>query len=145
MTQISEIEIRYKRSAGRAPIITNIDKAIRVCRRLFDVERIDHKEFVYCLYLSTSKKLLSTMLIAEGGTKGVLFDMKIIFQAALKINADSIIISHNHPSGNLKPSPGDIKVTKTIKAAGKVLDITLIDHVIIARKGHYSFAQNGKL
>ena len=69
--------------------------------------------------------------------------MKIIFKTAVNNYASSIVICHNHPSGNTKPSEADIKITKSIKEAGKIMEIPLLDHLIIVETGYYSFADEG--
>jgi DNA repair protein RadC len=76
---------------------------------------------------------------------GTIADPKVIFSAALKACASSIILSHNHPSGNLKPSNADIQLTKKIVNAGNLLDIAVLDHVIVSAEGYYSFADEGLL
>ncbi len=81
--------------------------------------------------------------VSTGGVTGTVADPKLVFVAALKANACSIIISHNHPSGNLKPSQADEHLTQKIKLAGQFLDIKLIDHIIVSSEGYYSFADEG--
>jgi len=83
--------------------------------------------------------------ISTGGVTGTIADPKLIFSAALKANACGIILSHNHPSGNIKPSPADEQLTAKIKAAGKYLDINVLDHVIVTSENYYSFAEEGLL
>ena len=83
--------------------------------------------------------------IAEGGIAATIMDVRIIMSAALNVLATSIVVCHNHPSGNLKPSEADINITKNIKEAGKVMDISVLDHVIITTDGHFSFADEGIL
>ena len=74
---------------------------------------------------------------------GEVADPKVIFAAAIKSAASSIILAHNHPSGNLRPSSADISLTRKIKAGGELLDIAVSDHLIISREGYYSFADEG--
>jgi len=83
--------------------------------------------------------------ISECGISSTLVDVRIIMQAALLCNASGIIVSHNHPSGNLKPSGCDIKMTTQIKEAAKVLSFTLLDHVILTSDSHFSFADDGMI
>ncbi|MBD3907313.1 JAB domain-containing protein, partial [Chryseobacterium muglaense] len=83
--------------------------------------------------------------ISECGISSTLVDVRIILQAALLCNASGIIISHNHPSGNLKPSSCDIKMTTQIKEAAKLMSMTLLDHVIMTSDSHYSFADDGMI
>jgi len=75
-----------------------------------------------------------------GGTSGTIVDPKVVFIAALKMNASHIILVHNHPSGNLKPSHADLELTRKLREAGKYLDLEVIDHIILTKEGYRSFA-----
>jgi DNA repair protein RadC len=105
---------------------------------------LNHEEF-WILLLSRSCKIIAKELISKGGLSGTVADPKIIFGIALQHQASSIILAHNHPSGNLKPSQQDIDLTKKIHQAGKILDIGVLDHLIITDGGFYSFADEGLL
>ena len=85
------------------------------------------------------------MPISVGGTAGTIADPKVIFVSALKCNATSIILVHNHPSGNLKPSNADTELTKKLKNAGQFLDLPVIEHIILTKGGYLSFADEGIL
>jgi DNA repair protein RadC len=87
--------------------------------------------------------VLGIFEVSSGGVTGTVADPKLIFVAALKANACAIVISHNHPSGNLKPSQQDEQLTQKINQAGKFLDIKLLDHIIVTSEGYYSFADEG--
>ena len=107
---------------------------------------MEHVEQFYILMINRANKVLGYTLIATGGVSATVVDPKVIFQAALKANASSIICAHNHPSGNNKPSDADIKITDKIKAAGQFLDINLLDHVIMTPDDNfYSFADEGRI
>jgi len=97
-------------------------------------------ESFYITVLNTSNLLLKTVCISEGGIAGTVVDAKKIFKVALDNFATGIILSHNHPSGNLTPSSSDEILTKKIVAAGKLLDINVIDHLIIGNGGYFSFS-----
>lgn len=101
-----------------------------------------HEEF-WVLLLSRANKVLEKVLISKGGVSGTVADPKIIFKAALEHQAANVILAHNHPSGNLKPSTQDISLTKKMKEGGKLLDIGVLDHVIFADRGYFSFADEG--
>ncbi len=105
---------------------------------------LPHEEF-WLLNLSRSNAVIKKELISRGGVSGTVVDTKMIFKSAVENLASSIIICHNHPSGNLKPSDADIRITKNIKEAGRVMDIQLFDHVIITENGYYSFNDEGVL
>lgn len=108
------------------------------------VTELLHEEF-YVLYLNNANRLLGEERISMGGLAGTIADVRIIFSYAIKYLSTSIILIHNHPSGNPKPSQLDIDQTKKIKEAGKLLDIRVLDHVIIAETGFYSFADEGAM
>lgn len=103
---------------------------------------LPHEEF-WLLMLNRANSVIKKELISRGGITGTVVDSKLIFKTALENYACSIIICHNHPSGNLKPSEQDIKITKNIKEAGRIMEIQLLDHLIITENGFYSFADEG--
>lgn len=110
-------------------------------RHLMD---LNHEEF-WIVLLSRSSKVLSKELVSRGGISGTVADPKIIFYMALQQQASAIVLIHNHPSGNLKPSQLDIDLTKKVVNAGKMLDINVLDHLIITDKGYLSFADEDLL
>jgi DNA repair protein RadC len=93
------------------------------------------------LLLTRASKVLGVFDVSSGGTAGVVIDTKLIFVAALKTNAASIILAHNHPSGNLTPSRQDEQFTAKLKSAGQLLDIPVQDHIIVTNEGYYSFCE----
>jgi len=103
-----------------------------------------YEEF-WIVLLSQSNKILSRELISSGGLTGASADPRKIFKIALDKLAASIILAHNHPSGNLQASESDIAITQKISNAGKLLDIKVLDHLIIGDSKYYSFADDGKL
>jgi DNA repair protein RadC len=105
---------------------------------------LPHEEF-WILLLNRSNHLIKKEMLSRGGVSGTVVDNRLIFKLAIENLASSIIICHNHPSGNLQASEADIKITKSIKESGKLLDITLHDHLIFTDNGFFSFADNGML
>ena len=105
---------------------------------------LPHEEF-WILLLNRANRVLKKTQISQGGVAGTIVDAKIIFKLALEQLACSIILCHNHPSGNLNPSQADINITKKLDQAAGVLDIEILDHVIIAGNQFYSFRDEGKL
>lgn len=103
-----------------------------------------HEVFVV-VYLNQSNKVLHHEIISEGGITGTVADPRIILKNALSQNATSIVLSHNHPSGNLKPSRQDELLTEKIKQAAQFLDIKVLDHIIVSEEGYFSFADEGLL
>lgn len=103
---------------------------------------LDHEEF-WVIYLSNANEVLQTSQQSKGGITGTVADIRPLFKKALQLNATAIIVSHNHPSGQLKPSHADRTLTKKIKDAGQIMDIKLLDHVIITQLDYFSFADEG--
>ena len=95
------------------------------------------------ILLNQANRVLSLFSLSQGGITGTVMDPKLIFIAALKRGACNIILCHNHPSGNLKPSKSDEDLTSKVKAAGALLDIKVLDHIIISSEGYFSFADEG--
>jgi DNA repair protein RadC len=142
-----EISIRYKgtKKADLKQIKTSAD-VHEVCKMLFDQSTIDWTEEVVLLCLSQAKKLLGYYKVSSGGIAGTVLDARVVFTTALNCaGTTSIILAHNHPSGNLNPSPQDDNMTRKIADAGELLDITLLDHLIVTSDGYYSYLDEGRL
>lgn len=105
---------------------------------------LDHEEF-YVVLLNRANKVKSIELISKGGVSGTVVDGKIVFKKALEQTASAVVLCHNHPSGNLKPSRADIELTKNLKRFGAMIDLPILDHLIITDTGYYSFADEGVL
>ncbi len=103
---------------------------------------LSHEEF-WILMLNRANLVLAEAMISRGGLAGTVADPKVIFERALASRASSIILVHNHPSGNRNPSEADRKLTKQLKNAGEFLDLPVLDHLIIAGSGYFSFADDG--
>lgn len=145
-TLLSEIEINYKPSikTSELPKIMSSKDATKHFREVWS-DKLQYIEETYLLMLNRANRALGFSKISIGGTAGTVVDTKVIFQTALKANASSIILCHNHPSGNLRPSEADIKLTKIIKEAGKIMEIPLSDHLILTDEGYFSFADEGMI
>ena len=89
--------------------------------------------------------MLGIYPLSKGGVTGTVVDAKLVFSVALKCNASNLIIAHNHPSGNLKPSEADKSLTLKLKKAANLLDITLLDHLILSKEGYYSFQDESQM
>lgn len=103
---------------------------------------LPHEEF-WVLFMTRSNSIIKTECISKGGISGTVVDVRLILKPAIECLASSIILAHNHPSGNLKPSQEDIHLTKKIKEASKLVDISLQDHLIIGDQAYLSFADEG--
>lgn len=102
-------------------------------------------ESFYILLLNRANKIIRDIQISEGGISGTVADPKKIYKLALDFNASSIILCHNHPSGNIKPSGDDIALTKKIKSAGDMIDISVLDHIILGDEKYFSFADESMM
>lgn len=102
------------------------------------IGELPHEEF-WVLYLNNSNKVLSKSQQGKGGITGTIIDVRLVFKAAFELGATALVLCHNHPSGNLKPSEADKQMTKKLKEAGKHLDIQVLDHVIVGENGYFSF------
>ena len=106
------------------------------------VEDQKHETF-WILLLNRNNKVIGRHRISEGGVHGTVVDPKIIFKFAIEALASSIVLCHNHPSGNIRPSEQDVQLTKKIRDAGKVLEIAVLDHIITGEKSYFSFSDEG--
>jgi DNA repair protein RadC len=102
-------------------------------------------EVFLAIYLNKSNKILTFRMIGSGGLTGTVADPRMILKAALEEGATGIVLCHNHPSGNLKPSEMDEMLTRKIKEVAELIDIKVMDHIIVSNEGYYSFADNGLL
>ena len=142
---VAALELGRRRRGAEALI----KKRIQTSCDAFEIFHMYIGDEVYeqfmMIVLNRANDVLKTVSISEGGTSGTIVDLKKIFKMALDNNAAAIILGHNHPSGNMKPSEQDIKLTRKIKGAGKVLDIDVLDHIILGMNKYYSFADEGMM
>lgn len=143
ITIIAALELGRRRKeskiAKKEKIVTSKDVYEIMKPSMMD---LPHEEF-WLLMLNRANAVIKKERISSGGIAGTVVDSKLIFKTALENYASSIIICHNHPSGNLKPSEQDLKITKNIKEAGRIMEIQLLDHLIITEGGFFSFADEG--
>ncbi len=147
LNQIAEVELIYrsKVKASDRPKITRSNDAYELFMKYWDENKLEFVEQFKVMLLNKANRVLGICEISTGGISGTVADPKLIFMAALKTNASFIVIAHNHPSGNLKPSRQDEELTAKIKEGGKFLDLPLLDHLIITDEGFFSFADEGLL
>ena len=146
--KIPEIKISFKIDNVKKSELTQIkssQEGYEVFKQIFDADTINWIEESIVLCLNIANKVVGFYKLSCGGVAGTIMDPKVIFTVALNCGASSIIIAHNHPSGQLSPSHADIRITKKIKAAGELLDIQLLDHIIVTDEGYYSFGEKGEL
>lgn len=103
---------------------------------------LNHEEF-WVIFLNRANAVIGKQNISKGGVSGTVVDPKVVFKIAVQFPASGIILAHNHPSGNLKPSQADHQLTRKLKDAGKALDIPVLDHLIIGERDYFSFVDEG--
>lgn len=143
--KLPEIKLSYinpVKKADRIKIKT-AEGAVKVLKTIFSPEELELREQMMILYLNNAGDVIGYTKHSVGGITGTLVDIRLILAGALKSLSTGIIISHNHPSGNLQPSDSDISITKKLKEAAKSLELELIDHIIITKEGFFSFAEEG--
>ena len=142
ITIITALELGRRRRLEEAlerPKITSSQAAFDIMQPI--IGELNHEEF-WILYLNNSNKIIYKNQLSSGGITGTLVDIRLLFKKALELSAVAIILCHNHPSGNLKPSHSDKDLTQRIIEAGKTLDIKILDHLIITEKAYFSFADS---
>ena len=143
---VSEVQLKYKPQPLTETISRAKDIHKLLVNRVYDEETIGYKETFKVLLLNNANKIIGYTTISEGGLTSTIVDVRVIMQTALVSNASSIILTHNHPSGNTRPSCHDDNLTKKIKAACEIMDIRLLDHIIVTPyDSFYSYCDEGRL
>lgn len=146
-TRVAEVELVYKTKvkASERPKISSVKDCYTLLKELWNENTIEMQEEFKVMLLNRGNKVIGIYEASAGGLTGTVADPRLILAAAIKSLAVSIILSHNHPSGNLKPSRADEELTQKIKVAAAYHDIKVIDHIIITSESYYSFADEGLL
>lgn len=144
--RIPKVKLSYVSDgiANKPKIISSIDTTNHF-RNDYEPGMIEYRESFKVMYLNRANKIIGICTISEGGTDATVVDKKIVFTGALLANASSIIVCHNHPSGNILPSFQDDKLTKEIKSGCDTLGLKLLDHIILTHDNSYSYADNCRL
>ena len=143
---IAEMTIGYKTKVKASErIVIRSSKESANVFKYFIAGEMEYREVFYVLCLNRANHVLCCNRLSSGGIAGTYVDIKHIFQVALNCNASSIIVAHNHPSGNAKPSQDDIVLTKKIKEVGKAMEMHLFDHIIVTEESYFSFADESVL
>ena len=145
--KVAEVQVSYKPDykASERPKISSSKQAYDLLMQQWDLGKIEFLEQSKMILLNRQNRVLGLVDISTGGVGGTILDPKIIFSIALKANTSSIILCHNHPSGNIQPSQSDVKLTNQLKEGGKLLEILVWDHLIITNENYYSFADDGMM
>lgn len=138
----NEVTVSYNKK-WKGPRITSSKDAFDLLLPNWD--RIDYEESFYVILLTRGNTVLGVSKISIGSVSGTVADPKKIFQIALAANAAAIILCHNHPSGDLRPSSNDNLVTKKCQEAGKFLELPVLDHLILSSDSYFSYADEGML
>lgn len=147
LTMVAEVELVYKTKVkpSERPSVKSSKDCYELLRLTWDENKIEFVEQFKVVLMNRAQKVLGIYELSTGGVTGTVADPKLVFTAALKANACNIILSHNPPSGNLKPSRADKELTMKIATAGMYLDIKVLDHIIATSEGYYSFPDEGLL
>lgn len=147
LNMVAEVELVYKTKVkpSERPLVKSAKDCYELLRSTWDENKIEFVEQFKVVLMNRAQRVLGIYELSTGGVTGTVADPKLVFIAALKANACNIILTHNHPSGNLKPSRADEELTKNIATAGMYLDIKVIDHIIVTSEGYYSFGDEGIL
>lgn len=143
--EVAEIKVSYSNTNFERIKVTSSQMLYSLVLKQWNLDLIEFQEEVKIVLLNRASIVLGMHELSKGGISGTVVDIRIILGIALKCNATSIVLVHNHPSGNLEPSEQDKSITKRLKEASKMLDLNLLDHLIITTEGYYSFSDNGIL
>jgi DNA repair protein RadC len=144
-SDIPEITIKFRHSDIKKKKITSSSLCYEILKEMYDADTLEYFESSIAIYLNRANNTIGWQKISQGGLSGTVVDVRIILATALKCGASAIILSHNHPSGNLFPSTSDDKLTEKINDACKIMEIKLLDHMIITSEGYYSYSDEGKI
>lgn len=137
------LELGRRRKSTDAALKKNISSSKDAFDEMVGVmSDLPHEEF-WVLYLDRRNAVIKKMNVSKGGVTGTVADSKIIFKEAIQLLASAVILLHNHPSGNLKPSDTDVQLTKKMAEIGKIMEIPVLDHLIVTDKGYFSFSDQG--
>jgi DNA repair protein RadC len=145
ITISAALEIGRRRTAGDLLQRTKLSTSKEIVTYLRTILKDHSNEVFAVLFLNQALKVKNFKIMSRGGITGTVVDPRVILKQALDEGATSLVLSHNHPSGNLHPSMADKALTHKIKIAASYFDIKVIDHIIVSDEGHYSFADAGEL
>jgi DNA repair proteins len=145
--EVNEVKLSYKtkQKASERPKALNSKASYDILLNCFDSDTIEFRESFKVLLLNRSNQVLGVFNVSEGGISETVVDIRLILQSVILSNASGIILAHNHPSGNLKPSIQDNDITDRVKKACEIMNILLLDHIVITSEHYYSYADEGKI
>ena len=146
--RVSEIRVTYNPKVKKEEryVITGSKMAYQLFLEIWDLGTIEYIETFYMLLLNRGNQVLGYVKVSSGGRVGTVVDSRTVFAPALKGCATGIILAHNHPSGNTRPSNADIELTRNLKKGGELLNVSVLDHLIVTPfDGYLSFADEGMM
>lgn len=142
---VKEYTIKAKPTQRETREIKDSRDAFDEFRNIYDPNTAPIYETAFALYLNSSNRIKGFMKLSDGGMTNVIVDPRLVMMGAIGCCATAIMISHNHPSGNPRPSEDDRRLTKKLMAACKLMDIVFLDHIIMAGERYYSFRDHGEM
>lgn len=142
---VAEVELSFRPAIkpSKRPLVKCAADVYKVLSKFWNADQLEMRETFFMMLLNNHGRVMGIVELSHGGFTGVVVDTKMVFGVALKACACAIVVAHNHPSGNLRPSSQDIKVTQRLKAAGDILELPLQDHLIVSTEGYLSLAEEG--
>lgn len=142
---VAEMQLTLKPKRAKHPRVETSSEIYDLLKTIYDEDTINHREFVKAIFLNSNLRVLGWLQVAEGGINNCMVDNRVVMQAALLCNATFFVLSHNHPSGSLRPSREDDMLTQSLKKCGTVMHIQMLDHIIVSEDGYYSYNDEGRL
>lgn len=143
--KVAEVTLQYKPLREKQGKVISSQEAYNILLSTFREGTIEYREYAKVLYLNQQCELVAYNTISEGGISETPVDVRMIMQGALLTNATQIILAHNHPSGNLKPSIQDDQLTERLRKACEIMRVNLVDHLIMTSNGYYSYKDMGRI
>ncbi|MBL1223279.1 JAB domain-containing protein [Chryseobacterium sp. L7] len=143
--KVVELLVSYSNNISPEQKISNSDDSYDIVMNLWNLNTIQIQEEVKVIFLNDALMVIGFYSLSRGGISSSIVDIRLILSVTLKAIATGIILVHNHPTGNLKPSKADLDITKKLKSACDVMGINLLDHLIISKENYFSFADEGLL
>lgn len=144
---VSEVELVYKSKVKPSlrPVLKSVTDVVDFFRTYWELDKLELREQFKVIYLNRANRILGICDHSTGGIDGALVEIRHLFATGLKLNATCLILAHNHPSGNLRPSENDLRLTEKLKNAGELLNIRVVDHIILTTEEYLSFSSEGLL
>ncbi len=143
--KVAEVTLQYKPTYKKQGKVMSSKEAYNILLPTFKEGTIEYREHSKVLYLNQASEVIAYNTVSEGGLMETVVDIRLILQGALLTNATQIILAHNHPSGNLKPSSQDDILTRNVKNACEVMRVHFTDHLILSADGYYSYRDEGRI